>query len=98
MPLNLKSSTLTSVTQSATRTHVTLSLPGDAADNEVVCTASFTINNRLSDGTEVGTPQTVDVIITQAELDQLPKWVGVREDLIQLAYRGLKAKRANLVA
>lgn len=98
MPLNLKSSTLTSVTQSATRTHVTLSLPGDAADNEVVFTASFTISNKLADGSEVGTPQTVDVTITQAELDQLPKWVGVREELIQLAYRGLKAKRASLVA
>ena len=98
MPLNLKQSTITSVLQSATRNHVTLSLPGNAADNEVVFTASFTITNSLQDGTPLGQPEQVDVSITQAELDQLPKWVGIREDLIQLAYRGLKAKRASLVA
>lgn len=97
MPLALKDIPLTSVRQTVQCIGLTLNLPSTDADSELVLTAHFQTTIKLQDGTSLSQPQQLSVTITQPELYQAPKFVGLKEDLIQAAFRQLKKQMAAAV-
>lgn len=97
MPLTLKDIQLTAVRQSVQCTGLSLHLPSTEADSELVLTAHFQTMIKSQDGTPISQPQPLSITITQSDLYQKQSLVGLKDDLIQAAFKQLKKQMAAAV-